>query len=93
MTIVRYRAHTACLLVGLILGIGGGSVLSSDGEGHGLSDEGCVHITTSATVAGDAAQRVCNSVAVRFAMRKTQRGDTDDLTQTKVLQGEECRKV
>ena len=92
MSVLRYRAQAACLLAGVVLGGGGASVLGSNGGSHGVADEGCVHITTSATVCDSDAKRVCNSTAAFLAGYRVYRGSAK-VTPTQALMAEECPKV
>jgi hypothetical protein len=91
VTISRYRTHATCLLVGVSVGVGGASVIGSDDGGHGVAAKGRVHITTSATVCGGAAKRICNRLDVMLATLDVELGDA--VTPTQSLQAEECRKV
>lgn len=92
MTLTRYRAQIACLLAGIVLGVALASVVLSDERGsHGVASEGCVHITSSATVCGRDAKRICSRTSVKVATIEVEVGD--DVTPTEALQAEECRKV
>jgi hypothetical protein len=92
MSIMRYRAHSACLLPGLTVGVAVPHIAGRDDTRHGLAAKSCVHITPSATICGRDAQRVCNSTSVR-ATQRVAILEGDKLTDTQALQAEECRKV